>query len=127
MGAVSSNIKLRFKYQDQESKTQTASRSYSFARSSKLQKWNYICLDMYKFVSEDSWVKSRVSSKPNFKLDYIAVYRDGSGSEDALVDDVWIGSTDFSGRLFMFVEVKDYLFCLENVLFPICFEYSCYF
>ena len=124
MGAVSSTIKLRFQYQDLESKTQTAIRSYSFARSSKLQQWNYICVDMYILVSEDSWVKSRISSKPNFKLDYIMVYRDGSGDEDALIDDVWIGSTDFSGRLFIFVEIKNFLFCLEDVLFLICFQYS---
>ena len=112
MGAVSKNIRLQFKFLNTDSQTQSTGRTYSFARSSKLQQWNYICLDMHKFVSEDSWVKSRVSFTPNFKLDYIAVYRDGSGSEDALVDDVWIGSTDFSGRLFIFVGIKKFSFDL---------------
>ena len=99
MGAISNRIKFQFKYQNTEFQTGTAGRTYSFARSSKLQQWNHICLDMHKLVYEDSWVKSRISSSPNFKLDYIAVYRDGSGTEDALVDDVWIGKSDFSGSL----------------------------
>ena len=118
MGAVSKNIRLQFQFLNTDSETQSTGRTYSFARSSKLQQWNYICLDMHKLVSEDSWVKSRVSSTPNFKLDYVAVYRDGSGNEDALIDDVWIGSADLSGRLSIYVGMKKVSFrlrcCIAN-------------
>ena len=102
MGAISNTITFYFKFQNTERETISATRTYTFARSSKLQQWNHICLDMHKLVSEDSWVKSRMSSSPNFKLNYIKVHRDGSGNEDALVDDVWIGKSFISGRLFIF-------------------------
>ena len=42
---------------------------------------------------------SRVSSTPKLKLDWVAAYRDGSGNEDALIDDVWIGSADLTGMI----------------------------
>lgn len=55
---------------------------------------------MLKLVLDDSWVQSRISATPNLKLDYIAVYRDGTGTEDALIDDVWIGKGDMTGLFF---------------------------
>ena len=99
MGAISSIIRLRFEYQNTELKTTAAERPYTFARASKLDRWNYICIDIHALVSGDSWVQQRISSKPNLKLDFIRVFRDGSGSDYVLLDDVWIGSTDISGTL----------------------------
>lgn len=94
-GAISKSIKLRFKYQDKKYSIKTGTRTYTFDGSSIRERWNFVCLEIYKLVSEDSWVKYRVSSTPNLKLDYMAVYRDGSGT--ALVDDVWIGKGDVIG------------------------------
>ena len=101
---------MNFQYQNKNWETRWHGRTYTFARSSKLYRWNHICLDMHDLVSRDSYMKSKISSSPNFKISYIAVYREGSGKADALVDDVWIGNSDISGRLLIFFRLTHLLY-----------------
>ena len=96
-GSVFREISFEIQFTDKAFATLTAIRRYSFERSRNLKKWNFVCMDIYNLVIRDSWVRTRMSPSPNIKLSHIIVSRDGSGSEDALIDNVWIGSQDLTG------------------------------
>ena len=93
---MSRYIRLRIYYTKTDLTSSSVHRTYSFTRASDLNKWNYVCVDVQQWILKDSWFTSRAANK-NYQVGELKAHRDGSGTQTALFDDVWIGSNMMAG------------------------------
>eukprot|EP00795_Rhopilema_esculentum_P009048 gene9048-16692_t len=93
-GPLQNYVTFRINYNHKDGVRRRAERTYTFAISSRLDRWNHACMDVYTHVTSDSFFTARIALNPQYKIDFIRGYPNINGVGDTLFDNIWIGASD---------------------------------
>ena len=102
-------VTFRIYYNHKHGVRKRVDRTYTFVISSRLDRWNHACMDVYTHVTSDSYFTTRKALNPQYKIDFVRGYPNINGVGDTLFDNIWIGASDMIGRVYIFTEIVDYL------------------